>query len=110
MPYINYSSVCAEGAWICGPPDPQNCAASIQCAGNTIFRTDIKLCGATCDTFKTAYLCGQQEPVSGCGCPDGLVLDADVSFYYSDFSGLKNYFKTFGWLSWLKHHFFPLVG
>ena len=68
-------SLCVNGGFEC---ENENCAMEVQCPRNMVYRTDNPRCGGTCSSYDQRSECGD-EVYDGCGCPDGMVLDHDVS-------------------------------
>ena len=56
-----------------------NCSAIHYCPGELIYRPSVQPCGRTCESLAKERFCPKHEKhISGCFCPDGLVLDQTV--------------------------------
>ena len=70
-------SVCKNGKWVLDPKKAVDCTK--KCPPGKVYRENYVLCGMTCQTHNFPFLCEYQEPLTGCTCPEGKVLNDQVS-------------------------------
>lgn len=70
--------MCTNGTWDCGD---EKCAEQVNCPNNMVYLENMRRCGRSCQTYMKKAMCPADEPITeGCGCPDDLVLGAEVSY------------------------------
>jgi hypothetical protein len=65
----------------------------IKCPKNLIFSQNASACPMTCGNRRHYRDCGKL--IEGCVCPEGTVLNYDVSFYLFDTRKLVNVFYIY---------------
>ena len=72
-----YFSTCTDGMWDCGDTE---CSENVQCPNNQVYRHDMTTCDKSCMSINDAHTCDADVmlAMSGCGCPDNLLLNPDV--------------------------------
>ena len=66
--------------------DNVDCKDVIKCPNNQIFSRNATTCPRTCGNIDHYRDC--QQTIEGCTCPDGLILDYFVIFFYLSFSNI----------------------
>ena len=72
--FTRFFSVCKKGRWI---SDNVQCSDLVKCAKNQVYSQKASACQKTCANKGHHEDC--EEIKEGCTCPDGLVLNYDVS-------------------------------